>query len=108
MNIRPVCATMKKGLLIGFRTKHLAEIAQKIQPYQVEIHVATNLDEVGRIFTQEMIEFVILGYEHDSEHKLRTLARILSVSPASEIHVTGHKSEPIAFVTGILKQVGAE
>ncbi len=99
---------MKKVLLIGIRTTQLAELAQKLRPFRVEIHVATNLEEVSRIFMQEMIEFVFLGFETDFEHRLKTLAHIFTVSPTSEIHIMGYKSDPAAFVASILASAGTE
>ncbi|GJM41879.1 MAG: hypothetical protein DHS20C20_21610 [Ardenticatenaceae bacterium] len=99
---------MKKGLLIGIRTTHLAELAQRLGPIQFEIRVATNLDVVDRILMQEKIEFVFLGFEHDSKHQLKMLAHIFTISPISEIHVMGYKSDPAAFVVGILASAGIE
>lgn len=108
LNIRTAAETMKKGLLIAICTTHLAGLAKKVQPYQVEFRVATNLDEVDHILIQEMIDFVFLGYEHDSEQRLMMLANILTSSPSSEIHIMGFKSDPIPFITGILKSAGIE
>ena len=94
---------MKTGLLIGIFTEQLAELAQKLPPHQVEIRVATNLDEVSRIIAQETIDFVFLGCDHDSEYRIKVLAQIFAVSPASEIYIMGHKSDPVAFIIGILE-----
>jgi hypothetical protein len=49
---------MKTSLLIGMFTEHLAELAQKLPPNQVEIRVATHLDEVNRIFVQETMVII--------------------------------------------------
>ncbi len=99
---------MKNGLLIGVHTEDLGTLARLLQSERIVFHVAISFEEMERIFLQEMIEFVFLGYERDSEQRLRTLAHILSVSPASDIHVIGCKSEPAAFVTGILESAGIE
>ena len=99
---------MKIGLLIGVRTADLGTLARSLQSEQIELHVAISFEELVRIFAQETIAFVFLGCGLDLEHKLRTLAYLLSVSPASDIHVMGCESEPAAFVAGILESAGIE
>jgi predicted aconitase len=96
---------MKKGLLIGIRTEHVAKLAQKLQPEQAECRIAITLDEAERIFAQETIDLVFIGCGHDSERRLKMLAHVFAVSPSSEIHIMGCKSDPIAFITGILYSV---
>ena len=93
---------MRTGLLIDIHTEHLAALAQQLQLGQIEMRVATNLDDVVRILVQERIEFVFLGYGYDSEHKLEILAHIFTVDPVPQIHIMGQAGDPVAFVTGIL------
>ncbi len=99
---------MKNGLLIGVRTEDLRILAPSIQSEQIQLYVAINFGEMERICAQEMIDLVFLACEHKSEQRLRILAHIFTASPASEIHIMGCMSDPVEFITGILKSAGVE
>ncbi|MCO5185270.1 MAG: hypothetical protein M9928_18050 [Anaerolineae bacterium] len=93
---------MKTGLLVGVRTKDLGLLVRTLTSDQVRIHVAISFEEMVRICAQGALDFVFLGSDLDPACKLKTFEYIVSVSPATQIHVMGQDGDPVRFVTGIL------
>ncbi len=94
---------MKSGLLIGGHAAYLGKLAQAVRAEDIALFVATNLDDVNRIFDNETIDIVILGRESDPEYRLQVLRRIFAVSPTSSVHLMGTGGDPLLFVRAMLQ-----
>lgn len=92
----------KNGLLFGVRTEDLGILVRTLTSDRVKLHVAISFEEMMRICAKDAIDFVFLGSDLDPACKLKTFEYIVSVSPATQIHVIGQDGDPVMFVTGIL------
>ena len=93
---------MKNGLLIGGHAGYLGRLKETIDTDELTLFMASSLDDVRRIFADEVIDVVFLGRESDPANRLQILKHIFSVSPTSPVHVMGVGSDPVLFVGRIL------
>ena len=98
---------MKNGLLCGVCTGDLGILVQTLTSDQAKLHVAISFEEMERICAQGAIDLVFLGSDLDSKCKLKAFEYLVSVSPATQIHIMGQEVDPVAFVIGVLQSNGS-
>ena len=96
---------MKSGLLVGGHTGYLGKLAEEVRAEDISLFIATSLDDVKRIFENEVIDIVFLGRESDPDYRLQVLGHIFAISPNSSIHIKGVDLEAVPFICKVLELI---
>ena len=93
----------KTGALVAKNLDLLAKLKEQVETEGVRLFIAGSLEDVEGLFQRESIDFVALGRVNEPVYRLRVLKHILTVSPATSVHVMGRGGDAPSFVKGVIK-----
>ena len=95
----------KKVLLLGRTGIVLDGVQEQLDVQDVALFGGTSLEEVQKLFEQQVVDIVIMGAGIDLTTRLQIIQHIFTVSKGTTVHMKDWNSGPqgmLPFVNGIL------